>query len=56
IGIISGVDKPDANVEQVRRWLHLCGCTKIFELSSYTGQGLAEIIEYLREPSDAPDA
>ena len=56
IGIVTGVDKPDGNVEQVRRWLHLCGCEKIFEVSSYSGQGLTEIIEYLREPGDAPDA
>jgi len=56
IGIITGVDKPDANVEQVRRWLRLCGCEKIFEVSSYSGKGLTEIIEYLREPGDAPDA
>ena len=56
IGIVTGVDKPDGNVEQVRRWLRLCGCEKIFEVSSYSGQGLTEIIEYLREPSDAPDA
>lgn len=56
IGIISGVDKPDANVEQVRRWLRLCGCEQIFEVSSYSGKGLTQIIEYLREPGDAPDA
>ena len=28
IGIISGIDKPDANVERVTRWLKLAGCKK----------------------------
>ena len=28
IGIISGIDKPDANVERVERWLRLAGCKK----------------------------
>lgn len=47
IGIVTGVDKPDANIEQVRRWLKLCGCETIFEISSYTGKGLSDIIKYL---------
>ncbi len=47
VGIITGVDKPDANVTQVERWLHNCGCEKIFHVSSYTGEGLETIIDYL---------
>ena len=56
IGIISGIDREGANVEQATRWLKLCGCEKIFPCSSYTGEGLAAIIDHLREPGDAPDA
>ena len=56
VGIVSGVDKPGANVEQVTRWLKLCGCKKIFYISSYTGEGLSDIVDYLREEGDAPDA
>ncbi len=56
IGIVSGVDKPDANLPQATRWLELCGCKKIFYISSYTGKGLGDIIAYLREPTDTPDA
>lgn len=52
IGIVTGIDKPDANVPQVTRWLKLCGCEKIFYISSYTGEGLEDIIAYLREDSD----
>ena len=49
IGIVAGIDKPDANVPQVTRWLKLCGCETIFYISSYTGEGLSDIIAYLRE-------
>ena len=56
VGICTGIDKPGANVPQVTRWLNLLGCKKIFYISSYTGEGLDEIIAYLREPTDAPDA
>ena len=52
IGIISGIDKPDANVERVTRWLKLAGCKKVFPLSAYTGEGVAELIEFLKEDED----
>ena len=47
IGIISGIDKPDGNVERVARWLKLAGCKKIFPVCAITGEGLKELIEYL---------
>ena len=47
IGLVTGIDKPDANVTQAVRWLELCGCEKIFKLSSYTGEGLDDIIRHL---------
>ncbi len=49
IGIITGIDKPDANVERVARWLRLAGCKKIFPVSSYTGEGIAELAAFLKE-------
>ena len=52
VGIITGIDKPDANVERVDRWLRLAGCKKIFPLSAYTGEGIRELLEYLREEGD----
>ena len=52
IGIISGIDKPDANVERVERWLRLAGCKRIFPVSAVTGEGLDKIIEFLEEDSD----
>ena len=52
IGIITGIDKPDANVERVTRWLQLAGCKRIFPVSSYTGEGLKELTEYLEDDED----
>ena len=49
IGIITGIDKPDANVEICERWLRNCGCKKLFYISSYTGEGLNDIIDYLNQ-------
>lgn len=52
IGIVTGIDKPDANVERVTRWLKLAGCKKIFPVSSYTGEGIAELAAYLEDDED----
>ena len=52
VGIITGIDKPDANVERVERWLRLAGCKKIFPLSAYTGEGIKQLLNYLREDGD----
>ena len=52
IGIITGIDKPDANVERVRRWLQLAGCKKIFPVSSFTGEGIAELAAFLKDDED----
>ena len=49
IGIITGIDKPDANVERVERWLRLAGCKNIFAVSAVTGEGLDKIIEFLAD-------
>lgn len=52
IGIVTQIDAPDANVEQAVDWLELTGCEKIFEVSSYTGEGIWEILDYLKEEGD----
>lgn len=51
IGIISGIDKPDANVPLAERWLKNCGLKseKLFYVSSYTREGLDTIIDYLNQ-------
>ena len=47
VGIISGIDKPDANIERVARWLKLAGCKRIFPVSAITGEGLSDILDFL---------
>ena len=54
IGIITGIDKPDANVERVERWLRLAGCKKVFPVSSITGEGIEALANFLREDTPAP--
>ena len=52
IGIVAGIDRPRANVEQATRWLRLCGCERIFPVSSYTGEGLDDVIAFLNEDTE----
>ena len=51
IGIITGIDKPDANVARVDRWLRLAGCKKIFPVSSITGEGIQALVDFLNDDS-----
>ena len=48
VGIITKIDKPDANVERARRWLELTGCKKIFPISSKTGEGIDALTGFLK--------
>ena len=56
VGIITGIDKPDANPERVARWLRLAGCKKIFPVSAYTGEGLDALIEFLADNEEELEA
>ena len=49
IGIITKCDHEKANIAQAENWLRLAGCEKIFPLSSYTGEGIDELLEYLSQ-------
>ena len=52
IGIVTKIDLPNANVPLADRWLRNAGCTKIFHVNSLEGEGVPEILEYLK--SDPP--
>lgn len=52
IGIVTKIDHPAARPEQAAEWLRLAGCKTIFPVSSYTGDGIWQILEYLREPGE----
>ncbi len=47
IGIITGIDKPDANIPLAEQWMDNIGCKRVFHISSHTGEGLNDIIDYL---------
>lgn len=52
VGIVTKIDHPEANIAQAAEWLKLAGCEKIFYVSSYTGEGILELLEHLREVDD----
>lgn len=52
IGIVTQIDQPDANSEQAEFWLRLAGCEKVFHVSSYTGEGVWQILDYLKQDDD----
>ncbi len=47
VGILTKIDSPDRKVSQGRRYLELAGCRDIFPVSSYTGEGIDELVEGL---------
>ena len=49
IGIVTGIDKPNANPDRAERWLRLAGCKKIFRVSSVTGEGIEELRRFLSD-------
>lgn len=52
VGIVTKIDHRNAQIRQAARWLRLAGCRKIFYTSSYTGEGIPELLEYLKEDGD----
>lgn len=52
IGIVTQIDRPNANVERAHNWLKLAGCDPIFHISAYTGEGIWQLLNYLKEPGD----
>ncbi len=52
IGIVTKTDHRCANPKRAEAWLKLAGCEKVFFTSSYKGDGIAEILEFLKEEGD----
>ncbi len=52
IGIITKINDNHANVAQAEAWLRLAGCENIFKVDSQTGEGIWQILEYLKEDGD----
>ena len=49
IGIVTGIDKKNANPDRAERWLSLAGCKRIFRVSAVTGEGINELKHFLSE-------
>ena len=54
IGIVTKIDHSNANPKMAASWLRKSGCTAIFYVNSKTGEGVQEILDYLKEEGDAP--
>lgn len=50
IGIVTQIDRSDANVKQAENWLRLAGCKKIFFTDALSGKGIRDILMYLNVP------
>lgn len=47
IGIVTQIDRPDANPARADAWLRLAGCKEVFHVCAKTGQGLNQILDFL---------
>lgn len=52
IGIVTQIDRPGARPDWAELFLRNAGCKDIFFISSVTGEGIPELMEYLREDGD----
>lgn len=52
IGIVTKIGEKDARPGRAAAWLSLAGCRRIFYVDSQSGEGVADIFEYLREEKD----
>jgi len=48
LGVITKIDKDSAKIEEAEKILQRAGVNKIFEISSITKKGLAELKKYLK--------
>ena len=47
IGVVTKIDREDADADRAERWLRLAGCKKGFRLSSHTGEGIENLLDFL---------
>ena len=52
VGVVTKIDHWAAQPAQAAAWLELACCNKIFYTSAYTGEGIADILSYLKEERD----
>ncbi len=47
IGVVTQIDRPNANPERAERWLRLAGCETVFRVSAVTGEGIDALRAHL---------
>lgn len=52
VGIVTKIDHEHADPKRAERWLRLTGCKKIFFVNSKNQDGVADILEYLKQDGD----
>lgn len=53
VGILTKIDSPDCKIRQGKGYLELAGCRDIFAVSSYTNEGIDELVDGLHRLLDA---
>ena len=53
VGIVTKINHEDANVDRADRWLALAGCKRIFHVDSETGEGISDILDYLKDAGNS---
>lgn len=48
IGIVTKIDHWAADPAMAEEWLRITGCERVFHVSAYTGEGVNELVEYLK--------
>ncbi len=49
VGIVTKIDHPNAEPQKAEAWLRLAGCEKVFLISAKTGEGVEELLNYLKK-------
>lgn len=49
VGIVTQIDRENANPDRAERWLKLAGCRKIFRISSVTNEGIDKLKEFFAD-------
>ena len=49
IGIVTKIDKPEANIKLADSWHTLAGVSRIFHVNSKAGVGVKDILDYLSQ-------
>ena len=47
IGIVTQIDRHDANPDRAERWLRLAGCKTVYRVSACEKEGISDIIKHI---------